>query len=169
MKAETNIINDFSNYSNWLHSLMDIDELLWSQPIASGKWSVSEIIAHIINWDRHLLTEVIPSVLKGEGMKFPDFDSYNKIASDYAISGIPKSKLLKEGIDIRELLVKRLNELPTETLNKSVASNGVTHCPHTGTPYSLIYIVKEFTYHDNHHKGQINQFLSEKGWYVNGI
>jgi len=57
--------------------------------------------------------------------------------------------------------VKELNELPTEALNKSLTANRITHCPHTGTPYSLIYIVKEFTDHDNHHKGQIIQFLKE--------
>ncbi|MGF9993226.1 DinB family protein, partial [Bacillus mycoides] len=28
-------------------------------------------------------------------------------------------------------------------------------------PYSLIYIIKEFTDHDNHHKRQIIQFLGE--------
>lgn len=42
-----------------------------------------------------------------------------------------------------------------------IAANGVTHCPNTGTPYSLIYIVKEFTDHDNHNKRQIIKFLKE--------
>ena len=161
MNEEANIIADFSKYSSWLNTLVDMNETLWSKPIAKGKWSISEIIAHIINWDNHLLSEVIPSVRKEKGMEFPDFDTYNKKASDYAKSGISQSKLLKEAKDTRELLVKELNELPTEKLTKSLTSNGITHCPHTGTPYSLIYIVKEFTDHDNHHKRQIIQFLKE--------
>lgn len=161
MREETNIISGFSKYSSWLNTLEDLDETLWSKPMAKGKWSVSEVIAHIINWDNHLLSEVIPSVRNEKGMEFPDFDTHNKKASDYAKSGITQSKLLKEAKDTRELLVKELNELPTEKLSKPLTANGVTHCPHTGTPYSLIYITKEFTDHDNHHKGQIIQFLKE--------
>ncbi|RPJ94399.1 DinB family protein [Rummeliibacillus sp. TYF005] len=162
MCVETTIINEFSNYSSWLNTLEDMEETLWSKPIAKGKWSVSEIIAHIINWDNHLISEVIPAVQSGKGMEFPDFNTHNKTASNYAKSGISKSKLLEEAKNTRKRLVKELNELPNELLNKSITSNGVTHCPHTGTPYSLIYIVKEFIDHDHHHKGQIIQFLKKK-------
>lgn len=161
MSEEKNIISNFSHYSSWLSTLEEIDETLWSKPIAEGKWPVSEIISHIMNWDNHLLKEVLPSVQNEKGMEFPDFDIYNKKASDYAKSGISQSKLLKEAKGIRERLVTELNEFPTEKLNNSLPANGVTHCPHTGTPYSLIYIVKEFTDHDNHHKGQIIQFLRQ--------
>ncbi|PEI85216.1 DinB family protein [Bacillus pseudomycoides] len=161
MSEVKNIISNFSHYSSWLSTLEEIDDTLWSKPIAEGKWSVSEIIAHIMNWDNHLLKEVLPSVQNEKGMEFPNFDTHNKKASDYAKSGISQSKLLEEAKNTRELLIKELNEFPIEKLNKSLTANGVTHCPHTGAPYSLIYIVKEFTDHDNHHKGQIIQFLRE--------
>ncbi|PEV02462.1 hypothetical protein CN417_27980 [Bacillus thuringiensis] len=161
MSEVINIINNFRHYSSWLSTLEGIDETLWSKPIAEGKWSVNEIIAHIINWDNHLLTETLPSVQNEKGMEFPDFDIHNKKASNYAKSGISQSKLLEEAKDTRELLVKELNELSSEKLNQPLTANGVTHCPHTGTPYSLIYIVNEFTDHDNHHKRQIIQFLKE--------
>lgn len=154
MSEVKNIISNFSHYSSWLSTLEEIDETLWFKPIAEGKWSVSEIIAHIMNWDNHLLTEVLPSVQNEKGMDFPDFDTYNKKASNYAKSGISQFELLKEAKDTRELLVKELNEFTTEELNKSLTTNN-------GTPYSLIYIVKEFTDHDSHHKEQIIQFLRE--------
>lgn len=112
-----------------------------------------------MNWDNYLLTEILPSVQNEKGMEFPEFDTYNKKASSYAKSGVLQLKLLEEAKDTRELLVKELNELPTEKLINPLTANGVTHCPHTETPYSLIYIVKEFTDHDNHHKKQIIQLL----------
>lgn len=161
MSEVKSIISNFCHYSYWLSTLEEINETLWSKPIAEGKWSVSEIIAHIMNWDNYLLTEIFPSVQNEQGMEFPDFDTYNKKASNYAKSGISQSKLLEEAKDTRELLVKELNELPTEKLKNPLTANGVTYCPNTGTPYSLIYIVKEFTDHDNHHKRQIIQFLKE--------
>ncbi|WP_409294172.1 DinB family protein [Peribacillus sp. SCS-26] len=162
MEKENEILSYFSTYSSWLDSLRDIDEALWSGPIAEGKWSISEIIAHIKNWDDHLLLNVIPSVCSGKGMDFPEFYSFNEKASTYAKSAITQTQLLNESITSRELLVQKLSELSTETLHTSTTANGVSHCPHTGTPYSLIYIVNEFTDHDFHHKNQIMQFLNEK-------
>ncbi|MGG2015726.1 DinB family protein [Bacillus sp. S10(2024)] len=166
MSEVKNIISHFNHYSLWLTTLKEIDETLWFKPIADGKWSVSEIIAHIMNWDNHLLTEVLPSVQNEKGMKFPDFDTHNKKAANYAKSGISQSKLLEEAKNTRELLVKELNELSTEKLKRPLTANGVTHCPHTGTPYSLIYIVKEFTDHDNHHQRQIIQFLGGNSLFI---
>lgn len=161
MNEATSIIGNFSEFSSWLNTLEEMNETLWYKPIATDKWSVSEIIAHISNWDNYLLSEIIPLVRKEKGMEFPDFDTHNKKASDYAKSGISQAKLLKEAKYTRKVLVKELNEIPADKLIKPLTANGVTHYPHTGTPYSLIYIVKEFTDHDNHHKAQIIQFLNE--------
>lgn len=161
MQKETDIIHKFSNFAAWLNTLEALDERLWTKPIAEGKWAVSEIIAHIMNWDNYLIAEVIPSVLSGKGIAFPEFDPFNKKASDYAKSGISKTELLKEAKETREQLVKELSELPNEILNKHITSNGATHCPHTGTPYSLIYTICEFIDHDYHHQNQIIKFLKE--------
>ncbi|PEA53508.1 hypothetical protein CON64_17930 [Bacillus pseudomycoides] len=161
MSEVQNIISTFNHYSSWLSTLEEMDESLWFKPIAEGKWSVSEIIAHIMNWDHHLLAEILPSVPNETGMEFPDFDTYNNKASNYAKSGISPSKLLIEAKDKRKLLIKELNKLPTAKLTQPLPANNVTHCPHTGTPYSLIYIVKKFTDHDHHHKKQMIQFLKK--------
>ena len=111
-----------------------------------------------MNWDDYLLRETLSSVRDGKGMEFPDFDTYNKLASSYAKSGISKMKLLEEAKAKRELLVKELRLLSAGNLKKPLTANGVSHCPHTGTPYSLIYIIKEFVDHDNHHKRQVIHF-----------
>ncbi|MGN1400609.1 MAG: DinB family protein [Bacillus sp. (in: firmicutes)] len=159
--SDTIVLDRFNGYSSWLDSLFTLDETSWSEPIATGKWSVSEIIAHIAKWDRHILDKVIPSTLTGKGMEFPEFDSFNKAAAEYAKAGITKEALLEEAKNVRESLVKRLAGLSTAVLQQPLPSNGVTHCPHTGVPYSLIYIIDEFISHDQHHKEQIMHFLEK--------
>ena len=81
-----------------------------------GKWTIGEIISHIMNWDDYLLRETLSSVRDGKGMEFPDFDTYNKLASSYAKSGISKMKLLEEAKAKRELLVKELRLLSAGNL-----------------------------------------------------
>lgn len=161
MMGDNKIINDFKEYSIWITTLKDMKEELWTAPISGGKWTVGEIISHIMNWDDYLLRETLSSVRDGLGMEFPDFDTYNKIASNYAKSGISKMKLLEEAQAKRDLLVQELNRLSIGKLKEHLTANGVSYCPHTGIPYSLIYIIKEFVDHDNHHKRQIINFLNE--------
>jgi hypothetical protein len=43
-----------------------------------------------------------------------------------------------------------------EVIDRPTTANGVSHCPHTGKPYTLLYIIQEFMEHDEHHKKQIN-------------
>ncbi|MED1205790.1 DinB family protein [Heyndrickxia acidicola] len=162
MKEENiHILNRFSDYGIWVKSLHYAETDVWCAPISKGKWSVSAIIAHITNWDRYLLQKIIPSLKKGDEMTFPDFDSFNHKASMYADSGISQQELIQEAVSSREALVDTLMHMPEGELTKTVPSNGVTHCPNTGEPYSLIYIIQEFIEHDHHHKQQIIEFLSK--------
>jgi len=162
MKDEyTNIIKLFSEYSEWVSRLKNVEKSIWNTPISPGKWTIGEIISHITNWDNYLLTQIIPCVERGQGMVFPDFDSFNNKASEYAKSGVSQSDLIQEGITARELLCNTLLQMSEEALCKPLTSNRVSHCPHTGEPYCLLYIIDEFIQHDQHHKDQITHFLSK--------
>ena len=146
----------YKEFTEWTDTLHDVHESIWLQPISDGKASVGEIISHLQNWDSYLIFTIIPALKNGEGMVFPDFDSFNKIAYEYARSGIPKDRLLDEFKQTRLHLVEILFAEP-DVVSKHVTANGVETCPHTGTPYSLLYIIHEFNDHDNHHKKQISR------------
>ena len=159
MNDEKTIIERFGHYTAWLDTLKDIEEIRLHHPIAAGKWSAAEIIAHIAKWDVHLREVVLPAVRNGEGMTFPDFEPFNQQASAYATSGLPFAELLTQAKSARLLLVEELEAMPLDRLTMPLTSNGETHCPFTGLPYSLLYTIEEFTQHDHHHQGQVMQFL----------
>ncbi|SEJ71725.1 DinB superfamily protein [Bhargavaea ginsengi] len=152
------IIREFGAYSDWLFELKSVDPHVLKKPLAEGKWSASEIIAHILKWDEHLSDRVIPAVLEGEGMAFPEFGPFNNRAAAYAEKVTP-GRLITEAGAARNQLVSRLFELPESVLVRPAASNGDSHCPYTGSPYTLIYIIGDFIYHDQHHRQQIDDFL----------
>lgn len=104
---ENKIIHDFNEYSIWLNTLKGMKEELWVASISEGKWTIGEIVSHIMNWDECLLSKVLPSVREGQGVEFPDFNTYNKIASSYAKSGISKMKLLEEAKTKKRVTRKR--------------------------------------------------------------
>lgn len=154
------IIREFGAYSDWLGEIKTVEPSVLEKPIQEGKWTVSEIIAHILKWDEHLSDQVIPAVLDGEGMEFPEFGPFNERAAAYARTITP-GELIENAQDTRAHLISRLLELPKEVLERPVTSNGETNCPHTGLPYTLIYIVGDFINHDTHHRKQIDGFLGD--------
>lgn len=160
-KENVNIIKKFGEYSDWVMKLKYIPTTLWNTPISTKKWSTAEIVSHLTNWDHYLLNHIIPSVKMGRGMEFPDFDSYNKKASEYVKSGVTQEDLIEEAINARNSLVNALLQISEMELCQPLTSNGVSHCPHTGEPYSLLYIIQEFIQHDQHHKNQIKNYLSK--------
>ncbi len=160
------VLEDFQHYSPWLSLLEDMEEETWTMPIAPDKWSCGEIITHITKWDNYLLSDVIPSIKLCEDMSFPEFDSFNAAAAAYARSGLSKDELLQQARETRERHIIELYELPAELLYKPVSSNGETHCPHTGTPYSLLFIITDFTWHDRHHQEQIETFWERNPVYI---
>ncbi|WP_251125015.1 MULTISPECIES: DinB family protein [unclassified Exiguobacterium] len=76
------VLQEFASYTEWLKSLEKLSESDWTKQIDSEKWSIKQIILHIVHWDNHLLNVIIPSVKNGEGMIFPDFDSFNARATN---------------------------------------------------------------------------------------
>ena len=102
----------YKEFTEWTDTLHDVHESIWLQPISDGKASVGEIISHLQNWDSYLIFTIIPALKNGEGMVFPDFDSFNKIAYEYARSGIPKDRLLDEFKQTRLHLVEILFAFP---------------------------------------------------------
>lgn len=154
------VISSFGEFTEWLGTLKDLSNEEWVKPISEGKWSIREIVSHFMNWDNYLISTVVPLVKAGEPFGFPAFDSFNKLASTYATSGISKDDLLDEVILTRNHLLQELKDMPEEVITNHLPVGGMTHCPQTGEPYSLIYIIHEFIDHDLHHKKQIQDALN---------
>ncbi|EPE62632.1 ClbS/DfsB family four-helix bundle protein [Exiguobacterium sp. SH3S2] len=158
MTNTSNVIDEFASYTKWLNTLTELDETTWESSISTNKWSIKTIVLHIAHWDNHLLSVIIPAVKDGEGMIFPEFDSFNARATQKAkrLSGENVLQLAKTS---RSSLVEALTSLSQETLTSQTTANGATHCPHQGVPYTIAYIVTEFIEHDRHHQRQIDAVL----------
>lgn len=156
------VMLSFQSMADWVDGLRDVEEDIWMKQTAAGKWSIAEIVSHLMFWDRYLISDVLPSVVSGQNVTFPSFDSYNQKAADYVRSGISKEELIQEAIAVRDQLAWELLEMSADLRNKHVQVNGNDHCPRTEEPYTLSYLIHEFREHDLHHKAQIDHFLKEK-------
>lgn len=152
------VIQEFASYTEWLKTLEKLSESDWNKQSDSEKWSIKQIVLLIAHWDNHLLNVIIPSVKNGEGMIFPDFDSFNARATKRA-EKLTGETVLKESINSRRTLVTMLDSLSEEALTYKTTANGVSHNPPQGVPYSLHVIIEEFIEHDRHHMKQVESIL----------
>ncbi|XID94908.1 hypothetical protein ACF3MZ_10495 [Paenibacillaceae bacterium WGS1546] len=49
-----------NNFESFIEFVKSIDDITWSKPIAPGKWTVKDVIAHLWNWDVYTLDVMLP-------------------------------------------------------------------------------------------------------------
>jgi hypothetical protein len=148
------VLERFRSLINWTNSLAELDDAVLFTPIAEGKASAAEILSHLMHWDRYLITHAIPSVLRGEGVTFPEFDPFNHLAYEYVRTGVSKNQLLDEVCSSRAELCGLLLEIGEDTLRKPITANE--------DEITLLHIIEEFIEHDQHHQIQIDNAIAAK-------
>lgn len=122
----------------------------WFNPIADGKWSPAEIIAHHIAWVRFTLEQRLPSVEPNAKLEpFPEFQTVNDAAASYAKSGITKKDLREEFLNVRESVIETFQ--PFSEVGLSTTLSIGDH------QFTILTYMEDFIGHDNHHRKQIEK------------
>ena len=148
---------ELNSLINWYKSLPLNDLELMNKPIAEGKFSVKEIIAHLYRWDEFLLNFGIPSIIESGKIDFPNFHDYNHESAEL-VSEKGIEEVITLAIKTRENLVTCFDH-HQEFAQKEISMNGKTHIPNTDQHFTFYYLIEDFSEHDRHHKKQIEDFL----------
>jgi uncharacterized damage-inducible protein DinB len=151
------VLTQYKSFTNWLQQLKQMPDEYWLVPIKDGKWSVGEIVAHIRAWDVFVWDERVAYFVSGSEIpvKKVDVEEINSNAANEAKSGISKNQLLDEVIECRQVVAKKLEEVPSSVWQerKEMGSKMITLCEY----------ISGLVEHDEHHKTQIEEFLVLKG------
>nr|WP_144929304.1 DinB family protein [Paenibacillus bovis] len=82
MQSKEELLNGFSALISFVKSIRDLDDETWVSPIAEGKWTTRDIIAHIMLWDKYFLENAIERITNRKviSAKHLDFNEFNKEA-----------------------------------------------------------------------------------------
>ncbi|MFJ8526716.1 DinB family protein [Bacillus sp. NPDC094106] len=108
------IISHYEESIDWVRSLIHLSEEKWRAQIDKDKWTIAEVIGHLIPWDEFVLNQRIPYLLKGTQLpKSPNVDLINHQASiDSKIR--TKGEIINRFIVVRKRLIKTINDLTDE-------------------------------------------------------
>jgi uncharacterized damage-inducible protein DinB len=144
----TKILLEYGKSTEDFSKLKAFDEQQLHEPIQDGKWSVKELMGHLLYWDKFILERHVPNMVEGARLvAFPDHDLHNKEAIEYIRNYITAESLIDDFIQLRKQLIKALSEI----------ENTVAFTIGTGKrQFTVEKYVKIFVDHDIHHLKQIH-------------
>lgn len=149
-RKKEEILTHCEHSLHWVRQLKNLTEAQWRTPIAPGKWTIAEVVGHLIPWDKYFM-ERIPKIINEEE-QLPKFDieEINAQASAHSKSS-SKEDIIHELLDIRQLLIVQLSDLDDELWEKEFHIGNDTLSLYE----DLLRLVK----HDEDHFDQIEQVL----------
>ncbi|MFD0771764.1 DinB family protein [Bacillus sp. CGMCC 1.60114] len=143
------VIGELNELIPFLISLEAVNEKLFFSPICQGKWSTAAIISHFMYWDRYILEERLEGMVNGDLLPKSkvNLEDMNRLAEEYAHSGISKAQLIQEVCETRQRLLDALVDRNLEIIF------------HIGSKEMTVNeYFKGMVEHDNHHIKQIKGF-----------
>jgi len=141
-------------YVDFLHTLQEVDGGLWTAPMGPGKWSMHDVVAHILGWDRNCLEKPLRRFRAGLPTAFAetvDFEAFNRRAVACG-RGLSQAGLLREAIQVRGELIRQLDAIPDAAFSEA-----------PGPGLCLAQFLDElFVQHDRHHQEQLRAFLARR-------
>lgn len=143
----------YSEFDQWIETLRELSESQWQAPLGEGKWSVAAVVSHMLLWDKYSLEERFPYFKEGAALPaYPDFQSVNDQASEYAVL-TPKDQILDELKETRKGYHEILNGMTKEKLAVSFMIS--THS------LTVEEYIADFIQHDLHHQKQVNEAIGK--------
>lgn len=151
-KTTGEMIEEFKSFTSYVRELDSLSEQVWNMPIAEGKWTLKDVIAHMMLWDQYFYEEAIYKIKHDEPLtvKHLNFDEFNANAMEY-------SKTRSKKIIVEQFIEKRMNIIHDITgLNEDEYTR--EYKDGDKKKFSIKKYVRAFISHDKHHKKQIEVF-----------
>ncbi|MFB6365641.1 DinB family protein [Paenibacillus elgii] len=109
-KAE--LLAEFRRLLAFAKVIRSVDSRTWDEPLAPGKWTMKEVVGHLLLWDQYFYESAIGKIAEGKPLtlKHLDFEAFNARAAQYG-RGESVSRFAEELILWRSRIVDTLEGL----------------------------------------------------------
>lgn len=150
-EAKKKILIHYEDLVRKVEDLLHLSEEQWRTPINKGKWSIAEIIGHLIPWDEFVLGQRIPFLFKKTQLpKSPDTELINYQAS-IASKRRTKEETIEVFIEGRRSLINAIDNLEDDLWTREFVIGEAK--------LTLFRYFLSLVEHDEHHIGQIQRVL----------
>ncbi|WP_139489530.1 DinB family protein [Brevibacillus dissolubilis] len=157
MTAKQHFSTTYTSLITWAEDdLAKLDDETWLTPMKPGKWSIAEVLSHLIAWDRFVCEERIQHIQPGEILHKVSSDEQetNRRAAEYARAGISKEALIAEFKETRQKLIDAVDALSEAEF--------ITPFRIGERELTIETYMQGMIHHDTHHRQEIDDFLANK-------
>jgi hypothetical protein len=156
MRDPQGLMSHMRDYTNFLSEIGQIPAEVLSAPMAVGKWSVQEMVAHIMAWDMNFLQTAVLPLEAGEKPRIADEEDFQAFNERAAAVGrqMPKDQLLGKAVDARIQLIEHLGKLSAETFQTKQQGRIDTDLAE--------FLERNFVSHDKSHLSQMRAYLASR-------
>ncbi|MFC3748567.1 DinB family protein [Paenibacillus sp. GCM10012306] len=154
MSTKNEVILGYGEWINFAKNLSKYEEQSWLTPLGPDKWTVKEVVGHIVLWDKYIHNEVTRAILHNSPLGLSnaeEIEEFNRKAGEWALSKT-KDEILTDLISSREAVLEDLQAISEEAFTN--VYNDVD-----GNPFVLKDFIVEMTRHDHHHRAQVERVL----------
>ena len=140
-------------FEEWNHFVNQIKEANWDLALGEGKWTIHDVVSHIMFWDLYFFKEAVQRIVNGQTLtlKHIDFDLFNKDAMKKG-KNLSKEELVSRTIAIRDQLLEYIRSMNEEQWTAQYVDAD-------GNPFEVRQYLKDFIWHDEHHMNQLKGVL----------
>ncbi|MFS0871981.1 DinB family protein [Paenibacillus xylanilyticus] len=151
-KTTDEMIEEFKSFTSYVMELDTLSEQVWNTPIAEGKWTLKDVIAHIMLWDQYFYEEAIYKIKHDEPLtvRHLNFNEFNANAMEYSKTKSKKA-IVEELVEKRMNIIHAITGLQEEEYTREYKDGDKKK-------FSIKKYVRAFISHDKHHKKQIESF-----------
>ncbi|MCM3490650.1 DinB family protein [Alkalihalophilus marmarensis] len=137
----------------FVQSLEHVTDQEWCTAISIGKWTVAEIVGHLIPWDQFVIDKRLPYLLTNKPLPIgPDAHALNEQSASLS-RRLSKQTMISQFISTRNHLHNKVQDIANEYWKTSIIIG-------TSTLTLNDYLIR-LTQHDLHHFAQIRSALSK--------
>lgn len=149
------VIKKLGGFPAFVRSLDRVSDEIWYKPLGEGKWSIHDIIVHIMKWDEYFNQVTFPILRDGKSSDLrenPDYMAFNERSVLYG-KGKTREEIVEETLRNRQRMVGSLDTLGEHQFS--------TVYPDESEFTLGSYLNRFFISHDRHHMEQIQDFLNK--------
>lgn len=155
------VLPQFDDLIEEFLALKKYPETTLVEPISVEKWSIREIVGHLLYWDQFYLEKMVPFISNGALLpSFPNIDLYNEEAVSYLKKYENVRDIIDDFVKTRKKLVTELKELERDI---------TFQIENEPSQMSTEKFIEIFLDHDIHHLNQIKEKLKDKTFKIETI
>lgn len=156
MNEKEQLLEQYSEWIDYVRVLKEQDETLWNQSMGEGKWLVRDVVSHIMKWDEYFLEGAILKISRKEELtvKHLDYDSFNERAKTYGRT-MSIQELIEQTLTYRQNIIDCIKSLSEEEYTKEYVDAD-------GHPFQVPVFIRDFIWHDQHHMNLIKSLMNNQ-------